>query len=59
MLVDRRDQCASFEPLVIYFGPGPPPAGQPELTELVVGGPKTWSKTILEKMPARTQPEKR
>ena len=56
--MDRRDQCASFEPLVIYFDPGPPPAGQPELTELVVGGPKTCSKTILEKMPARTQPKK-
>ena len=34
---NRRDQCASFEPLVDYFGPGPPTHDQPRLSGLVVG----------------------
>ena len=46
MLFDRRDQCASFEPLFIYFGPGPPPAGQPELTGLVVGSPNSYKNMV-------------
>ena len=52
VLLDRRDQCASVEPLVVYFGIGPPPAGQPGLSGLVVDGQKPtipWSKIILEK----------
>ena len=41
MPLDRRDQWASFEPLVIHFGKRPLTAGQPGLSALVVDGPKT------------------
>ena len=37
---NSRDQCASFEPLVDPFGPGPPTHGQSGLSGLVVGGQK-------------------
>ena len=50
MPLDRRDQCASFEPLVIYFGKGSHRAGQPGLPGLVVGGPKTYD-TMVESNP--------
>ena len=46
MLFDSRDHCASFEPLVGHFGKGPPPTGQPELTGLVVGGPKSYENMV-------------
>ena len=46
ILFDRRHQCASFEPLVIYFGPGPLIASQPELTGLVVDGPKSYKNMV-------------
>ena len=62
MPLDRRDQCASFEPLIVHFGKGPLTAGQPGLSALVVDGPKTtipWSRTILEKIHHRIRPPKK
>ena len=46
MPLDSRDQCASFEPLVDHFGKGPSTAGQPGLSGLVVGGPKTYNTMV-------------
>ena len=42
MPLDKRDQCASFEPLVVYFGKGPPTHDQPGLSGLVVGGQQIY-----------------
>ena len=48
MPLNRRDQCASCEPLVNHFGKGPPTAGQPGLSVLVVGGPKTYDTMVQD-----------
>ena len=47
MPLDRRDQCASSEPQVEYFGKLPFPASQPGLSVLVVGGLKIYN-TMVE-----------
>ena len=52
MLLDRRDQCASFEPLVVHFGSGPLTAGQSGLSALVVDGPKT-DDTMVQDNPGK------
>ena len=41
MPLDNRDQCASFDPLVVHFGTRPLIAGQSGLSALVVDGPNT------------------
>ena len=46
--LDRRDQWASFEPLVDRFRKGPPTAGQPRLSGLVVAGPKTYNTMVQD-----------
>ena len=55
---NRRDQCASVEPLVDYFGPVLRPHGQPGLSGLVVGGQEMYDSHALsdsKKMPTKTQ----
>ena len=46
MLLDRRDQCTSFDPLVDHFGKGPTTASQPRLSGLVDGGPKPYNAMV-------------
>ena len=48
MPLDRRDNYACFEPLVTDIGKGPPTAGQPGLSGLVVGGPKIYDTMVLD-----------
>ena len=50
MPLNRRPQCASCEPLVDHFGKGPPTPGQPGLSGLGVGSPKTYD-TMVKKNP--------
>ena len=52
MPLDRRDQCAFFEPLVVHFGKGPLPSGQPGLSALVLDGPITYN-TMVQDNPAK------
>ena len=62
MPLDKRDQCASFEPLVVYFGKGPLTAGQSGLSALVVDGQKTYDTMVQDnpgKIPPRTRPPKK
>ena len=42
IILNGEDQCVFFGPLVDTFGSGQPPAGQPELTGLVVGSQKNY-----------------
>ena len=56
MSFNRRDQCASFEPLVVYFGKGPLTAGQSGLSALVVDGPKTYD-TMVQDNPGKNASE--
>ena len=46
MPLDKRDQCTSFEPLVVHFGKGPLIAGQSGLLALVGDGPKTYDTMV-------------
>ena len=48
MPLDRRDQCASFDPLVNHYGKGPLTAVQPRLSGLVVDGPKTYDTMVQD-----------
>ena len=50
MSLYRRDQCASFDPLVDHFGKGPPIVSQPGLPGWIVDGPKTYD-TIVQDNP--------
>ena len=52
MPLDKRDQCASFEPLVVHFGTVPLTAGQSGLSALVVDGPKT-DDTMVQNNPGK------
>ena len=46
--LDRRDQCVYFEPLVDHIGKGPPTVSQPGVSELVIGGPKTFDTMVQD-----------
>ena len=52
MPLDKRDQCASFEPLVVHFNKGPLTAGQSGLSALVVDGLKT-DDTMVQDNPGK------
>ena len=47
-----EDQPASFELLVNFFGRGPPTAGQPGTSALMVGGPKSYN-TMVQDNPGK------
>ena len=52
MPLDKRDQCASFEPLVVHFGKVPLTVGQSGLSALVVDGLKT-DDTMVQDNPGK------
>ena len=56
MPFDKRDQYASFKPLVVHFGKGPLTAGQPGLSALVVDGSKTYD-TMVKDNPGKNTSE--
>ena len=53
MFLDRRDQCASFGPLVDHFGKELSTAGQIGLSGLVIDGPKTYD-TMVQNNPCKS-----
>ena len=57
MPLDKRDQCASFEPLVVHFNKGPLTAGQSGLSALVVDGLKTNDTMVQENPGINTSQE--
>ena len=62
MPLDRRDQWASFEPLVVHFCKGPLTSLQPGLSALVVDGPKTYHAMVQDnpgKNPSEAPPAKK
>ena len=50
--LDKRDQCASFEPLVVQFGKAALTAGQSGLSALGVAGSKTYD-TMVQDNPGK------